>query len=183
VIKKIFIIIAVLCIGKISFAREEIVPNFCAALSPPNDLLLNHFTKIKLKKQCVQNFFASPFLQKPRFQIGCHYSIPSTWAESINYPKLFQVGLILTTTQNRMCPLLHYRNFEKVTLQGSCLIDGIQWKTLQINRVKRLLQRTQGSSPSSSPDFVPPISRLEISLYQIEERFFIPLIQRSFSLK
>ena len=182
-LKNIFVIIGVLCIGKISFADSAAVPNFCTALSPPNDLLLNHFTKIKLKKQCMQNFFAPPLLRKPRFQIGCHYSIPSTWAESINYPKLSQIGLILTTSQNRMCPLLHYKNFEKVTMQGSVLIDGVQWKTLQINRIKRLLQRTPPTPPPNSPHFVPPISRLEISLYQPEEGFFIPLIQRSFSIK
>jgi hypothetical protein len=183
VLKNIFVIIGVLCIGKTSFANPAAVPNFCVALSSPNNLLLSHFTKIKLKKQCVQNFFAPSLLRKPHFQIGCYYFIPSPWAESINYPKLSQVGLILTTSQNRMCPLLHYKNFEKVTLQGRCLIDGVSWKTLQINRVKRLLQRPQATSPSNSPDFVSPISRLEISLYQPEEGFFIPLIQRSFSIK
>ena len=81
-----------------------------------------------------------------------------------------------------MCPSLTYADFETLTLKSECLINGIRWKTFQVNRVKRLLKKSQGTPPKDSPLLIPPKERLEISIYHIDN-FFIPLIRQSFSLK
>lgn len=154
------------------------MPNFCTALKAPDILLLDPFTKIKLKKQCLQTVFVPDLFEKRQKKTGCYYFIPPSWADSINYDRLSHSGLIITTTRDEMCPLLTYKNFEQVTLKGKQFIDNVLWKTLQINHIKRLLKKNQITAPESAPDFVLPITKLEILVYKVND-FFIPLIQKS----
>ncbi|HCI48759.1 MAG: hypothetical protein A2977_02035 [Alphaproteobacteria bacterium RIFCSPLOWO2_01_FULL_45_8] len=180
-LKKKFIIVCFIFVGKISFVLSEPAPNLCAALKQPNSLLLGHFTKIKLKKNCTQNSLVLSSPQAPTKKIGCYYEVPTPWAESIDYPQLSKWGLILVSSKNVMCPRLTYSDFENLTLKGRRLIDDIKWRTLQVNKVKRLLKKSQRVPPTDSPDFISPKERLEIDIYHLRG-FSIPLIRQKFPL-
>ncbi len=176
------IILYFLFIGSVTFATKESSPNLCTALTSPNVLLLDQFTKIKLKKSCAHASLTFPPRKFSRKKDGCYYHVPTEWAESINYSKLSESGLVLTSSKRTRCPPISYKDFEIITLKGWNLIDNVIWKTLQANKVKRLLKKNRGMPPTGSPLFIFADEKLDIILYSFQE-FSVPLIQHRSALK
>ncbi|MFN7662615.1 MAG: hypothetical protein ACK5PQ_02690 [Alphaproteobacteria bacterium] len=109
----------------------------------------------------------------PYMTTGCYYRIPVSWATSINYEELKGTGLFLRSALPSKCPVLSYKNFNKLTAQGSTLIDENKWYTAQVNKFKRLLMtaRKKVTEPSS----ISPAQQLELSMHSLNSSV-IPVI-------
>lgn len=169
--------IVFLCLGVISVLciptrAADFRVNACKALTIPNSFLLDRFSKIKLKKRCA----VGPLLlhgHNSHMTTGCYYKIPASWATSINYEELKETGLFLRASQPSKCPVLSYKNFNKLTAQGSTLIDENKWYTAQVNKFKRLLMtaRKKVTEPSS----IFPAQELELRIHSLNSSI-IPVI-------
>lgn len=180
VLKKSSIILLFIVATKASYVLGEPYPDLCPALKTPNSLLLNHFSKINLKKICARGPLKPRSVS--RKATGCYYRVPISWATNINYSQLSESGMILISHYKAPCPILNYKDFEIFTLKGRGVVEDITWETFQVNQIKRILKRDSGIPPKNSPYSITPENSLEILFYKAYDAL-IPLIHQIIPLK
>ena len=181
VLKPRLFLLCIFFLCNLSVAVEVPRVNLCKTLTFPNSLLLDRFSKIKLKKICAQGPVISS-LPTSHKKAGCYYQIPLLWADGINYSSLGQTGFVVTSkNEHASCPAISYSDFQTLTLKGKSKINKENWKTLQTNSLKRLLKKPERVLPLNSPAVIWPEEKLEISIYRFDE-LLIPLTSSNFPI-
>lgn len=154
-LKRLFYLVIPLCLlVSANSAAERFA--MCPVLKRPNSLLFDRFLKIRLKRICNAQK-RNPTLQTVnKTGTACWYKIPRKWANSINYMKMADTGMMICTNDNTTCPILTYLDYQDITFHTRKKIDGRFWKTKQSNRIGRMLRKRAAQAPAGSVGFIEP---------------------------
>lgn len=182
-----FILILIIIITITSFKSNSIsLPHIsshesrnilCRALEHPDRLLLDPKTGNALAAKCL----LYPDTEMPRLLeigSGCHYQVPLDWAKSIHF-RGPEKGIMIRGKEGQKCPVLTYREFETLTLKGSMVKHGNKWKTLQKNRIKRLLSKSPKEAPSHPTHLTPTSYKIKKYLLDPQTKATVSLLEPS----